>query len=659
MKKFVLHSDYRPAGDQNQAINKLVAGLVANKKHQVLLGATGTGKTFTIANVIAQHQKQTLVLAHNKTLAMQLYVELKTYFPDNRVEYFVSNFDYYQPEAYIASRDLYIDKDVKHNMELDMMRLSAVNALISRKDTIVVASVAAIFAAQDPAEYEKVFFEMKTNQEISRKKMLGFLVSSGYTRNDYDLTPGSFSVKGDVIKIAPGDYDKSFIRLDFFGEELTDIAYVDALNNNVQKKLNHITIFPAQSYVTTHTRLHEAIKRIKQELSARLAVLNQADNKIAAYRLQQKTEHDLEMLSEFGTCPGVENYSMHLDLRTPEQPPYTLLNYFEKNFLTVIDESHITIPQVRGMFNTNVSRKKNLIEYGFRLPSAMFNRPLNFKEFSHALNQVIYTSATPAEYESNLVKKQFVHQIIRPTGLLDPQVEVKNPAGQMNFIIESVKAKSKNNEKVLVTTLTKKMAEDVASYLQSYNLKATYLHSELKTLERTIVINDLRRGVYDCLIGVNLLREGIDIPELALICILDADKPGFLRDHRSLIQIIGRASRNVHGKVVLFANEITTSMRLAMEETAYRRKKQKAFNTKHHIIPKSIVKEVAQANLDSSTLHKITKTKKNRNKKTRQKAEALLITELKQEMLAASAELNFEKAATLRDIIIELKGDFN
>lgn len=660
-QKFRLVSDFIPRGDQPQAISSLVAGINKGQKHQLLLGVTGSGKTFTMAQTIAKVNKPTLVIAHNKTLAMQLFLEFKNLFPHNRVEYFVSNFDYYQPEAYLPSKDMYIDKDVKHNVELDMMRMSTTNSLLTHRDTIVVASVAAIFAAQDPKSYRASFFDIRLNEPLSRKQILTFLVKSGYTRNDVELTPGTFSAKGDLIKIAPGHTNLAYIRLSLNGDTIEDIALVDPINHTINKSVNSVTIFPSQSYVTGDERLHEALKRIRAELSQQLVILKNKQLLVEYNRLKQRTENDIQDLEEYGTCSGIENYSRHLGLRAEGEPPTTLLDYFGDDFLTIIDESHITLPQVRGMYNTNLSRKKTLIKYGFRLPSALDNRPLNFSEFTSRLKQVVYTSATPGDYELNLVPKP-IEQIIRPTGLLDPEVQVINVHGQMDTIITAIREHSKLGEKVLVTALTKRMCEELADYLLKFNIKATYLHSDLKTLERTIVINNLRRGVYDALIGVNLLREGLDIPEVALICILDADKQGFLRNARSLIQIMGRAARNVHGKVMLFADNLSKAMITAMHETARRRQIQGAYNKAHGITPISIRKDIFTNSLQQEQLESIRDSQRQIKKlksKARRTASSALIKDLEKEMFLASKSLNFEKAAQVRDIIIELRGNIN
>ncbi|ALA97052.1 excinuclease ABC subunit B [Spiroplasma kunkelii CR2-3x] len=653
---FKLTSNYLPAGDQPLAIEKLTTNLLANKKHQVLLGATGTGKTFTMANVIENYQKPTLVMAHNKTLAMQLYVELKEMFPENRVEYFVSNFDFYQPEAYLPGKDLYINKDARQNMELDMMRLSAFNALITSKDVIVVASVAAIYAAQDPNEYKKSFLQINRNQKISKKDLANFLVSSGYVRNDIELIPGSFSAKGDVIKIIPGWNVKTFIRIDLFGDEIDDLAYIDGITGDVTQWLSTLTIFPAQDYITSPERLAEAIKRIEAELKVRLAELEAAGKIVELQRLKQRTEYDLDLLRESGICSGIENYSRHLDLREEGEAPYTLIDFFGQDFLTIIDESHMSFPQIRAMYNTDRSRKETLVNYGFRLKSALDNRPLNFDEFNQKLKNVIFVSATPGDYELSLVNNEVVEQIIRPTGLLDPTVEVKSTVGQIDDIIEQVKIRRKKNERVFITTLTIRMSEDLTSYLQEQNVKVAYLHSELKTLERSQILLDLRKGVYDCIVGVNLIREGIDIPEVSLICILDADKQGFLRNERSLIQTIGRVARNAAGHVILYADSVSGSMQKAMRETARRRKIQEAYNLKYHITPATIIKNIrdyTNIKRQGDKLHNI----KNKKLKEYKTAKEGLLQDLRKEMYEASKKLDFERAAELRDIIIEIEAE--
>ncbi|WP_253301421.1 excinuclease ABC subunit UvrB [Spiroplasma endosymbiont of Phyllotreta cruciferae] len=653
---FKLTANYLPAGDQPLAIEQLTTNLFANKKHQVLLGATGTGKTFTMANVIENYQKPTLVMAHNKTLAMQLYVELKEMFPENRVEYFVSNFDFYQPEAYVPSKDLYIDKDARQNMELDMMRLSAFNALTTRKDVIVVASVAAIYGAQDPDEYKKSFFQVDRNQKISKKDLANFLVSSGYVRNDIELVPGSFSAKGDVIKIVPGWNIKTFIRIDLFGDEIEDLAYIDGLTGDVTQRLSTLTIFPAQDYITSPERLEEAIKRIEAELKVRLVELEQEGKLIETQRLKQRTEYDLDSLRESSLCSGIENYSRHLDLRNEGEAPYTLIDFFGDDFLTIIDESHMSLPQIRAMYNTDRSRKETLVNFGFRLKSALDNRPLNFDEFNQKLKNVIYVSATPGDYELELVDQKVVEQIIRPTGLLDPTVEVKGTIGQIDDIIAQIKSRREKNERVFITTLTIRMSEDLTSYLQEQNVKVAYLHSELKTLERSQILLDLRKGVYDCIVGVNLIREGIDIPEVSLICILDADKQGFLRNERSLIQTIGRAVRNASGHVILYADNVSDAMTKAMAETTRRRQIQEEYNRKYHITPTTIIKSIRDYTNIKRRDDKLQKIKNKKSKEYKTAKEALL-HDLRKEMDEASKKLDFERAAELRDIIIGIEAE--
>lgn len=588
---------------------------------------------------------------------MQLYVELKAFFPHNRVEYFVSNFDFYQPEAYLPAKDLYIDKDVKHNIELDMMRMSATNSLLMRRDTIVVASVAAIYAAQNPNEYAVAFFEIRQGAKLSRKKILQHLIHAGYVRNDYELQPGTFALRGDVFKIAPAHSYSAYIRVDLEGDCVQKIVLVDPLSHIINEQVNSITIFPAQSYVTSDSRLQEAIVRIRQELNEQLPVLHDANKMVEYQRLKRRTEQDLQDLAETGFCSGIENYSRHLDLRAAGEKPTTLLDYFGDDFLMVIDESHMTIPQIHGMFNTNFSRKKTLIEYGFRLPSAQDNRPLSFAEFRAASCQTIYTSATPGNYELALVNNKPVEQIIRPTGLTDPLIEVRPSAGQVDYIINAVKARALKKEKVLVTTLTKRMSEELADYLLKYGVKAAYLHSELKTLERSVILNDLRRGVYDCVVGVNLLREGIDIPEISLICILDANKQGFLRNTRSLIQIIGRAARNINGRVVLFADSNSPAMLEAIKETNRRRTLQEVYNHRHNIKPRGIVKPIHMPEISHERVEQILKLQqKQKINKTDQALKQTIIKELERDMYRASKRMEYEKAAQLRDMIIELRG---
>ncbi|WP_434328583.1 excinuclease ABC subunit UvrB [Mycoplasma capricolum subsp. capricolum] len=657
--KYKLVTKYKPSGDQNQAIEKLNKGIIENKKHQVLLGATGTGKTFTIANIIAKHNKQALVIAHNKTLAMQLYYELKEMFPENRVEYFVSNFDFFQPEAYIPSKDLYIDKDSRQNMELDMMRLSACNALLTRNDTIVVASVAALFALQNPLEYSSAFIELKVGQKIKRNELLTWLVRSGYTRNDIENQLGSFSAKGDVVKIVPGWVNNIMFRISLFDDEIESIHTLNTITNSILDNITTVTIHPAQSYITPQDKLKTICNNIRNELVQRLVELQSENKLLEAQRLEQRTKYDLESLEEFGFCSGIENYSSHLDFRSKGQRPYVLLDYFNNDFITIIDESHITLPQIRGMYNTDRSRKLTLVEYGFRLPSALDNRPLNFDEFNSLIKQVIYTSATPGDYELDLVNHQVVQQIIRPTGLLDPQIEIRKTTNQIDDIINEIHLRKLQNERVFITTLTIRMSEDLTAFLQEKNIKVAYLHSELKTLERSEILNDLRKGVYDVVVGVNLLREGLDLPEVSLVCILDADKQGFLRNYRSLIQTIGRVARNVNGKAIMYADTVSQAMDEAIKETNRRRRIQEEFNKKHNIVPKTISKAISESILSEQTKKTLAKAKKIKDKKQKLQTIQQTIDTLRQEMLQAAKELDFERAAILRDTIIELENEKN
>ncbi|AKX33723.1 excinuclease ABC subunit B [Spiroplasma litorale] len=653
-RDFELVTNYKPSGDQPRAIKSLVEGLKNNKKNQVLLGATATGKTFTMANVIKEINKPTLILAHNKTLAMQLYIELKEFFPKNRVEYFVSDFDFYQPEAYVAARDLYIDKDARRNNDLAMMRLSVMNALVTRKDVIVVASVAAIYASQDPEEYSKVFFELKVGQAISKKDLLTFLVRTGYVRNDTALEMGCFSAKGDVINIAPSWTDNYNIRISLFGDEIEAIEMIDSLNNNVIDRLRLFTVFPASAYITNFDKLKIVIDNIRNELNHRVDELNKLGKFIEADRLLKRTNYDLETMAEFGVCNGIENYSAHLDFRMPGEPPFTIIDYFGDDFLTIIDESHMMIPQVRGMYNTDRSRKTTLVEYGFRLPSALDNRPLNFEEFTSRLKNVIYTSATPGDYELELTNNEVVEQIIRPTGLVDPIIETRPTTNQFEDMIKEIKIRMEKKQKVFITTLTIKSSEDISFHLQSRNIKVAYLHSELKTLERNQVLNDLRRGIYDVIVGVNLLREGLDIPEVSLVCILDADKQGFLRNTRSLIQTIGRAARNSDGVVIFYADTFSASMKEAIEETDRRRSIQQEYNVKNNIVPKTIIKKIIDIDGEFNLRDKLSKLTDSKTKQKKLEKEKL-VKDLRKKMLQAAKEENYEKAAELRDLIIEIE----
>lgn len=659
---FKLVAPYQPTGDQPTAIEKLVVGINKKIKHQVLLGATGTGKTFTMANVIVQVQKPTLILVHNKTLAMQLYGELKTFFPENRVEYFVSYFDFYQPEAYLPKTDTYIDKNSKQNQEIEMLRLSALNGLSTSKHVIVVASVAAIYGEQEPAEYKNNFFELRKGQKINRKELLLKLIKNGYVRNDVTLYPGNFSVKGDLIKLAPSWNDQYYLRISLLGDEIEEIARIDTLGANVLERFPFVTIFPAQNYITSKSRVDKAIVKIRDELKVTLAKLRTDNALVEAQRLEQRTNHDLEALTEFGICSGIENYSRHLELREAGTPPFTLIDFFPDDFLTIIDESHMTIPQVRGMYNADRSRKETLVKYGFRLPSALDNRPLNFNEFSKKLKQIIYTSATPADYELALIKDEPVpfnvpvEQVIRPTGLLDPTIEVKPTVNQINDIIMQIKARIKNNERVFITTLTIRMAEELTNFLQEKKIKVAYIHNELKTLQRTKVLLDLRKGVFDVIVGINLLREGLDVPEVSLICILDADKSGFLRNNKSLIQTIGRAARNVNGHVILYGDVVTDAMTQAMNETQRRREIQIAYNKKHNITPTTVKKPLSEI-ISTRELDNDLKLLNSTKGKAKITAKAKIVADLRVEMLQAAKDLEFEKAASLRDLILSIESE--
>lgn len=654
-ESFKLVSNYKPTGDQPQAIDKLVKGLNNNKKFQVLLGATGTGKTFTIANVIEKVNRPTLVLVHNKTLAGQLYSEFKELFPENRVEYFVSNFDFYQPEAYIPSSDTYIDKNAVMNEEIEIMRASAINSILERRDTIIVASVASIYGLTDPEEYRSLAFFLYVGQEVNRKELYSKLIDSQYTRNNLDLTSGSFRVNGDVIEIVPPSTKDVVIRLIFDEYDiLLEILECDAITKEVIHKYNEFPIFPAHEHASTMERIEKAVVNIKKELQERLDFFHSQGKLLEEERLSQRTNRDMESLLEFGICPGIENYARHIDGRKEGETPYCLFDYLPKDFLLVVDESHVSFSQVKGMYNGDRSRKETLVEYGFRLPSALDNRPLNFLEFEGKINQVICTSATPGDYELEKTGGEVVEQIIRPTGLLDPIVEVKNVENPIYDLIGEIDKVIEKNERVMIVTLTIRDAENLTAYLKERGKKVVYLHNETKTLERTQIIYQFRKGKYDILIGINLLREGLDIPEVSLISILDADKEGFLRSYRSLIQIIGRAARNEHGRVIMYASKITNSMKEAIDETNRRRSIQEEYNKEHNITPKTIIKEIRlplKVIDDPLNIKPSAKTKMTRKEKER------TIKNIEKEMRQAAREFDFEKAATLRDILFELKSE--
>lgn len=654
-KLFQLVSNYQPQGDQPQAIEQLVEGIRSGKKEQVLLGATGTGKTFTISNVIAQVNKPTLVFAHNKTLAGQLYSEFKEFFPHNRVEYFVSNFDYYQPEAYLPNTDTYIDKNATTNIELDMLRMSAVNSILERRDTIIIASVACIYGASNPDQYRDMFFSLHVGDVIDRKKLMQRLVAQQYSRNDMELSRGTFRVRGDVIEIAPGHTDAFVLRIELFDDEIERICEVDPLTGKLLNAYTVYVVYPASGYATSQDIINRAADTIEEELADRLQVLEGEGKLLEKQRLEQRTRYDVEALRQFGVCPGIENYSRHIDGRKPGERPYTLFDYFPDDFLLVVDESHVSLPQIRGMYNGDRSRKETLVNFGFRLPSALDNRPLRFEEFERLVHQAIYVSATPGDYELEKVHGQVIEQIIRPTGLLDPIVEVRPTMGQIDDLVDEIKERVERNERTLITTLTVRMAENLTAYLKNMDFKVAWLHHEVTTIERTEIIADLRKGKYDVLVGINLLREGLDIPEVSLIAILDADKEGFLRSERSLIQIIGRAARNAQGKVIMYADSITQSMRKALDETARRREIQMAFNEAHGITPKTIIKPIHDVVRSKETKEMTAAYMKKKNKMAK-KDKAKMLENIEKEMKEAARVLDFERAAQLRDILIELRG---
>lgn len=659
MEKFKLVSTYSPMGDQIEAIKRITENIQIGIKEQTLLGATGTGKTFTMANVIANVNKPTIVLAHNKTLAGQLYAELKNFFPENRVEYFISYYDYYQPEAYVPSKDMYIEKDSSINDEIDQMRHAATSSILERKDTIIVASVSCIYGIGDPEDYKESMLTIRKNQIINRDTLLEKLVKMQFIYSSIAFERGMFRVKGDNVDILPTYENSEAIRISFFDDEVEKISIFDIVTGKVIKNIDLINIFPATHFVMNDTKKEEAIKRIQDELNERIKYFNEHGKPLEAERIKQRTMYDLEMIKEVGSCSGIENYSRHLSLRKEGETPSVLLDFFGDDYLMIIDESHVTIPQVRGMYNGDRSRKQTLVDYGFRLPSALDNRPLNFDEFEKKIKQVVYVSATPGDYELNR-SYEIVEQIIRPTGLLDPVVSVRPTKNQIDYILSDIKEQIKKNERTLITTLTIKMSEDLTAYLKEVGIKVAYLHSEIKSLERLEIIRNLRKGTYDVLVGINLLREGLDIPEVSLICILDADKEGFLRSERSLIQTIGRAARNANGKVIMYADNITDSMSKAINETNRRREIQNEYNIKHHITPTTIIKEIGES---VSIVNPNTKEVSNdvidkKSFKQMSKVERKhLIEKLEVAMKKASKELNFEEAMILRDTILELKAE--
>ena len=647
---FKLHSEYKPTGDQPEAIEYLSNGIKEGKKYQTLLGVTGSGKTFTMANIIQQVQKPTLVLAHNKTLAGQLYSEFKEFFPENHVEYFVSYYDYYQPESYIPSSDTYIEKDASINDEIDKLRHSATASLFETRDVIIVSSVSCIYGLGDPIDYENMIISLRPGMQKSRDEVLKKLVKMQYSRNEIDFKRGTFRAKGDIVEIYPSDQSETAVRVEFWGDEIEKISEINPLTGKAIGTRMHVMIFPNSHYVTTKEKMERAIATIEQELEERVKYFKDKGKLIEAQRIEERTNFDIEMMKETGFCQGIENYSRHISGREPGSPPFTLFDYFPKDFLLLIDESHATIPQVRAMYNGDRARKDSLVNYGFRLPSAYDNRPLTFKEFEERINQVVFVSATPGDYEKDHSKENVVEQIIRPTGLLDPKIEVKPIENQIDDLIEQIRERTEKNERVLVTTLTKKMAEDLTSYLKNIDIKVNYMHSDIKALERMEIIRNLRLGEFDVLVGINLLREGLDIPEVSLVAILDADKEGFLRSERSLIQTIGRAARNTNGKVIMYADELTESMEKAISETNRRREIQMKYNEEHGITPQTIHKSVREA-IRATVLEDVSSEY---NIKEEENIDEI-ITKLTDEMLKCASNMEFEKAAELRDKIKELQ----
>ncbi len=649
---FELVSKYQPSGDQPEAIKELVEGINNGKKEQVLLGATGTGKTFTIANVIAKTNKPTLVLAHNKTLAGQLYSELKEFFPHNHVEYFVSYYDYYHPESYVPSSDTYIEKDSSINDEIDELRHGATSSLINNRDVIVVASVSCIYGIGDKEDYVNSMLILSVGQKISRSEILNRLIDMTYERNDLDFHRGTFRVHGDTIDIILASEKSHGIKIELFGDEVDRICIFDPLTGVLEKQVKNISIFPATHFVTSKEKLQEAIRRIQEELEKQLKYFKDNNKLLEEQRLRERVNYDIEMLKETGFCNGVENYSRHLALRGEGETPSTLMDFFPDDFLLVVDESHVTLPQVRGMYNGDRMRKQTLVDYGFRLPSALDNRPLKYDEFEKKINQVIYVSATPGDYELEHTHNQYVEQIIRPTGLLDPEIEVRPTEGQVDDIISEINIRKNKNERVLITTLTIRMAEELTNYLKEVGIKVAYLHSEVKTLDRLKIIHDLRCGKYDCVVGINLLREGIDIPEVSLICIMDADKQGFLRSTRSLIQTVGRAARNANGHVIMYADTISQAMDETIKETNRRRHIQEEYNKEHHITPKTIIKEIREV-----VSNEIKDDSGKEKTKMSKKEKALLMQSIETQMNEAAKNLDFERAMELRDILFEMKSN--
>ena len=655
---FKLHAPFKPTGDQPEAINLLIQGLKKGYKHQVLLGATGTGKTFTMANIIASLNKATLVIAHNKTLVAQLYAEFKDFFPENAVEYFVSYYDYYQPEAYVPKHDLYIEKETDINEEIERLRLAATTALMSRKDVIIVASVSCIYGLGNPEAYGKIAIDLKVGNIYRRTALLRHLIESQYHRNDLELRPGAFRVRGDTLEIAPAYEERFIYRISFFGDEVERIVELDHITGEIRRELNSIDIYPAKHFITEEEKTLLAIKDITQELEERIAYFQAHEQYLEAQRIEQRTRYDLEMLREVGYCSGIENYSRHLDQRPAGTPPWTLMDYMPSDYLLFIDESHMTVPQIRGMYNGDRSRKQTLVEYGFRLPSALDNRPLTFNEFEQRMGQTIYTSATPGPYELNRAD-QIVDQIIRPTGLVDPEIEIRPTKGQIDDLVGEIYKRVENGQRILITTLTKRMAEDLSDYLMELGIKVHYLHSEIDTLERVGILRDLRLGVFDVVVGINLLREGLDLPEVSLVAILDADKQGFLRSATALIQTIGRAARHIQGKVIMYADKVTDAMQKAINETDRRRNKQINYNEMYGIKPASIIKAVRDLTDQLSSTHSLAETQGEYHTKRvstlpRSEIEHLIL-EMNKQMKEAADNLEFEKAAAFRDQIFEMR----